>query len=216
MAEPFLSEIRIMSFGFAPEGLGAVQRPVPADQPEPGAVLAARHDLRRRRAGQLRAARPARPRADPRRAAATRWASAAASRRTRCRIAEMPTHTHVAQRARTNAGDDRRPDRATHARADRRPTALYAAPTNLVAMDPTTIGNVGGSQAHLNMQPFLALNFCIALQGIFPSPDLKETQPWHNLMLARSACSPATSRPPAGCSARASCCRSPRTRRCSS
>ena len=28
----------------------------------------------------------------------------------------------------------------------------------------------GGSQAHLNMQPFLTLSFCIALQGIFPSP----------------------------------------------
>ncbi|HMM66073.1 MAG TPA: phage tail protein, partial [Dokdonella sp.] len=31
--------------------------------------------------------------------------------------------------------------------------------------------NIGGSQAHQNMQPFLALNFCIALQGIFPSPN---------------------------------------------
>ena len=35
------------------------------------------------------------------------------------------------------------------------------------------MSNVGGSQAHLNMQPFLALNFCIALQGIFPSPELR-------------------------------------------
>ena len=42
MGTPFLSEIRIMSFDFAPEGLGAVQRPAPADQPEPGALLAAR------------------------------------------------------------------------------------------------------------------------------------------------------------------------------
>ncbi|ERJ61299.1 phage tail protein [Sphingobacterium paucimobilis] len=30
---------------------------------------------------------------------------------------------------------------------------------------------VGGNQAHLNMQPFLVLNFCISLQGIFPSPN---------------------------------------------
>ena len=36
---------------------------------------------------------------------------------------------------------------------------------------PGTIGNAGGSQAHLNMQPFLTLSFCIALQGIFPSPN---------------------------------------------
>ena len=39
MAEPFLAEIRLMSFDFAPKGLGAVQRPAPADQPEPGALL---------------------------------------------------------------------------------------------------------------------------------------------------------------------------------
>ena len=38
-------------------------------------------------------------------------------------------------------------------------------------MSPATIANVGGSQAHLNMQPFLTLSFCIALQGIFPSPN---------------------------------------------
>ena len=36
-------------------------------------------------------------------------------------------------------------------------------------MNPATITNTGGSQAHLNLQPFLTLNFCIALQGIFPS-----------------------------------------------
>ena len=36
-------------------------------------------------------------------------------------------------------------------------------------MVPGSIGNVGGSQAHLNMQPFLTISFCIALQGIFPS-----------------------------------------------
>jgi microcystin-dependent protein len=38
-------------------------------------------------------------------------------------------------------------------------------------MAPNEIGNVGGSQAHLNMQPFLTLSFCIALQGIFPSAN---------------------------------------------
>lgn len=48
---------------------------------------------------------------------------------------------------------------------------VYGPPTNLVAMSPGEIGNVGGSQAHLNMQPFLTLSFCIALQGIFPSPN---------------------------------------------
>jgi microcystin-dependent protein len=31
------------------------------------------------------------------------------------------------------------------------------------------VAGVGGGQAHENMQPFLALNYCIALQGLFPS-----------------------------------------------
>jgi len=47
---------------------------------------------------------------------------------------------------------------------------LYAAPTGpLVTLDPSTVTNVGGSQPHNNMMPYLVLNFCIALQGIFPS-----------------------------------------------
>ena len=41
----------------------------------------------------------------------------------------------------------------------------------LKALDPATLTNVGGSQAHTNMQPYLPLNFCIALQGIFPSQN---------------------------------------------
>jgi microcystin-dependent protein len=48
---------------------------------------------------------------------------------------------------------------------------LFGTPSNLQAMAPNSIGNVGGSQAHQNMQPFLTLTFCIALQGLFPSPN---------------------------------------------
>ena len=36
---------------------------------------------------------------------------------------------------------------------------------------PSTLASIGGSQAHPNMQPFLVLNFSIALQGIFPSQN---------------------------------------------
>ena len=45
----------------------------------------------------------------------------------------------------------------------------YTGAGNLVALAASEIGTVGGSQAHLNMQPFLTLSFCVALQGIFPS-----------------------------------------------
>ncbi len=45
----------------------------------------------------------------------------------------------------------------------------YRTPTALTTLRPSTVTNVGGSQPHENMSPYLVLNFCIALQGIFPS-----------------------------------------------
>ncbi|MBD2753686.1 phage tail protein [Spirosoma validum] len=45
----------------------------------------------------------------------------------------------------------------------------YAAANNLVPANPNAIGAAGGNQGHDNMQPYLCLNYCIALEGIFPS-----------------------------------------------
>jgi len=47
---------------------------------------------------------------------------------------------------------------------------LYGPASNLAAMAPDAVSNFGGSQPHNNMMPYLTLNFIIALQGIFPSP----------------------------------------------
>ena len=83
-------------------------------------------------------------------------------------IAELPTHTHVAQATSANATT------AIPANTLLLATSVnyeaYRPATNLVSLNPATVSSVGGSQAHLNMQPFLTLSFCIALQGIFPSP----------------------------------------------
>jgi microcystin-dependent protein len=49
--------------------------------------------------------------------------------------------------------------------------SLYGNPANLVPMGAEMVTNTGGSQPHNNMMPYLALNFCIALQGIFPSQN---------------------------------------------
>ena len=46
---------------------------------------------------------------------------------------------------------------------------VYAAPPATTPMAPTSINVAGGSQAHNNMQPYLALRYCISLAGIFPS-----------------------------------------------
>jgi microcystin-dependent protein len=49
---------------------------------------------------------------------------------------------------------------------------FYANPlTNATSLHSSTVANVGGSQPHENRMPFLALNFCIALQGVFPSQN---------------------------------------------
>ncbi len=80
-------------------------------------------------------------------------------------IAELPTHLHIAQ-ASNQDGSLAAPTNNVLASAPN----LYANPTNLTSLSASTVTNVGGSQAHLNMQPFLTISFCIALQGIFPSP----------------------------------------------
>ena len=80
---------------------------------------------------------------------------------------EMTTHTHVAQGV-TATGNIAIPAANILATSPAKP---YDAPANLTTLIPATVSNTGGSQAHLNMQPFLALTVCIALQGIFPSPN---------------------------------------------
>ena len=81
-------------------------------------------------------------------------------------IAELPTHTHVASATTTNAGTPLPTGNVLGQALN-----AYRSPDNLITINSATVTNAGGSQAHLNMQPFLTLNFCIALQGIFPSPN---------------------------------------------
>ena len=87
-------------------------------------------------------------------------------------IAELPTHTHVRQRdIEQQRLNRRRAETFSQKDVSALTTNLYAPAGSLVAMAPNGVANTGGSQAHLNMQPFLTLSFCIALQGIFPSPN---------------------------------------------
>ena len=44
----------------------------------------------------------------------------------------------------------------------------FAAPSSMVQLNPNAVAPAGGNQPHNNMMPYLTLNFCIALQGVFP------------------------------------------------
>lgn len=79
----------------------------------------------------------------------------------------LPAHTHTFSVSQAPANTNN----PNNAMIGRRQEALYApvSGNRLVASAPGMIGNVGGSQAHLNMQPFLTLSFIIAMQGIYPS-----------------------------------------------
>lgn len=83
------------------------------------------------------------------------------------KLQEMPTHQHFAdgQPAAAAVAD---PSGAFLADIS---TKSYGASQNLLSLAPTSVGNFGGSQPHENRQPFLVLAFIIALQGIFPSQN---------------------------------------------
>ncbi|MBJ7309365.1 phage tail protein [Rugamonas sp. CCM 8940] len=81
---------------------------------------------------------------------------------------ELPGHNHrlSMSSALANSGA---PSGALPGRKGRLGRDLFAAASNTVALNSQAVAPVGDSQAHQNMQPSLVLNFCIALQGIFPS-----------------------------------------------
>lgn len=84
-------------------------------------------------------------------------------------VAQMPQHTHTLFGV--NAAADKRPAGTYSFANDSTVNAdFYAAESNpLVVMDPATVGVAGGNQSHSNIQPYLALNYCIALTGIYPT-----------------------------------------------
>ena len=83
---------------------------------------------------------------------------------------EMPSHTHTVQ-ADTAAGTLIPPTGAAWATpgAGRNVNIYHVSDANNVLMNPLGVSVAGGSQPHNNMPPYLGLNFCIALQGIFPA-----------------------------------------------
>jgi microcystin-dependent protein len=81
-------------------------------------------------------------------------------------VAELPQHVHLMNGSATNADVVAPADNVVA-----QSSQFYGPPAQLTTLDPSSNGSTGGSQAHPNMQPYLPLTFCIALEGIFPSPN---------------------------------------------
>ena len=164
MAEPFLSEIRIMSFGFAPKGWAMCNgQLLPINQNQAlfsllgttyggdGRVNFGLPDLRSKvpiHMGQ-----------------GFTLGEKGGEQAHTLSMSEMTQHIHFVNASSVaNGGNNSPVGRFLGGAAD-----MYHSVSNLTTMSPPTVTNTGGSQAHNNMMPYLVLTFCIALQGIFPS-----------------------------------------------
>lgn len=168
MSEPFLAEVRIVGFNFAPRGWAFCDGQIlPINQNQSlysllgttyggdGRTSFALPDLRGRTPIHVGSSNGTHHALGQKSGEETHTLSAA----------EMPQHTHSFEGS-TADGTVAAPVSNVLARS---PNPFYHETGNLVNMNPGTITNVGGGQAHNNMQPTLVLNYCIALQGLFPS-----------------------------------------------
>ena len=169
MAEPFLSEIRMMSFGFAPKGwalCGGQLLPINQNQALFSLLGTTYGGDGRVNFGlpNLQGRVPIHTGGQGGHTLGERGGEQSHT----LSISELPQHTHIAS-ASGHVGTD--VSLAGNVLANSNPNNLYGPVQNLGALIQGTVLNVGGSQAHLNVQPFLVINFSIALQGVFPSQN---------------------------------------------
>jgi len=168
MSEPFLAEVRMVGFEFAPRGWARLDGEIlPINQNQSlysligskfggdGSTSFALPDLRGRtpihRADQFPIGQ------------------SAGTESVTLTVAEMPSHTHQAKASLT-AGNSSNPLQNVLAaesgddRAYRDPEPANSTPLRMGSID-----GAGSDRSHSNMQPYLAVTFCIALTGIFPS-----------------------------------------------
>ena len=163
MSEPFLSEIKIMSFNFPPRGWALCNgQLLPINQNQAlFALLGTTYGGN----GQTTFALPdLRGRVPLHMGNGFILGGAAGQEFHTLTQSETPAHNHFANVVNANA-DVIVPTNNFLGASNN----LYQPGPPNTTLAPNTITNVGGSQPHENRQPFTVLNFCIALQGIFPS-----------------------------------------------
>lgn len=168
MADPFLSEIRLFSFVFPPKGWALCNgQLLPINQNQAlfsllgttfggdGRVNFGLPDLRGRSPLHVGGSHT--------------LGETGGEQDHTLRLGELPQHSHNVNVAAT--ASTLTPTGTTILASPGKPAFAAAHSGGPVAMAPQSGGNTGGNAAHLNMAPFLTVSFCIALQGIFPSPN---------------------------------------------
>jgi microcystin-dependent protein len=164
MAEPYLAEVRIFSFGFAPQGWAMCNgQLLPINQNQAlfsllgttyggnGTINFALPNLQGRASLHI----------------GTNFAQGQVGGEVSHTLltSEIPSHTHQVVASSTAPNANVATNNFFASNTGIKPYAT----TSSELMSPNAVSTVGGSQPHNNMSPYLALNFCIALQGIFPS-----------------------------------------------
>ncbi len=165
MSEPFLAEIRIVGFNFAPRGWALCDGQIlPISQNQSlfsllgttyggdGRTSFGLPDLRGRTPIHVGDGHQQGQKSGEENHSLT--------------VAEIPQHDHTAQGSSDQATS---PVPTNNVLADSAPNEIFHTPTNLLSLHSGTTANAGGGQGHNNMQPYLVLNFVIALRGLFPS-----------------------------------------------
>ena len=164
MSEPFLGQISVFSFSFAPKGWALCNgQLLPINQNQ---ALFALMGTMYGGNGQTNFALPnLRGRAPVHMGSGIHQGQASGAVAEVLSANQMPTHTHRV------SASDATADRTTPVgNVWARPAAnAYGEPVSAVPMRSDLVTQVGGSQPHNNMQPYTVLSFCVALQGIFPS-----------------------------------------------
>lgn len=170
MADPFLSEIRMFGFPFAPKWWAQCNgQLLPISQNQ--ALFSLLGTMYGGNGSTNFALPDLRGRAPMSFGNGTVQGEAAGVENVALLSSQMPPHTHQAVGA-TDTANSRNYDGAQFTAATnfvtQQPTNVYGAAVAMVPLGPSMTA-AGGSQPHNNMQPSLVVNFCIATVGVFPS-----------------------------------------------
>jgi microcystin-dependent protein len=167
MATPYLGEIRIFSWGFAPRGWAFCNgQLLPINQ---NSALYRLLQTTYGGDGQVNFALPnLQARTPLHTGPGYNLGRAAGEQNHTLASTEVPAHTHAAYATATNASTFDPTGNYLGGVA----TLLYGpASGSLTPLVSSTVGSAGGGQPHNNLQPYLTLNFCIALVGIYPTQN---------------------------------------------